>query len=40
MPDTVEQIIAYETGELDYEGTLNLFSKIIKSLQALNIIHI
>tara|TARA_R100000329_G_C7558615_1_gene197517 strand:+ start:598 stop:843 length:246 start_codon:yes stop_codon:yes gene_type:complete len=34
MPDTVEQIIAYETGELDYEGTLNLFSKLIKSKQA------
>lgn len=34
MPDTVTQIIAYETGELDYEGTLNLFSKLIKSGQA------
>ena len=34
MPDTVEQIIAYETGELDYENTLNLFSKLIKSGQA------
>ena len=34
MPNTIEQIIAYETGELDYEGTLNLFSKLIKSGQA------
>ena len=34
MPDTVEQIIAYETGELNYEGTLNLFSKLVKSGQA------
>tara|TARA_R100001015_G_C4573483_1_gene131161 strand:+ start:236 stop:481 length:246 start_codon:yes stop_codon:yes gene_type:complete len=34
MANTVEQIIAYETGELDYEGTLNLFSKLIKSGQA------
>ena len=34
MPNTLEQIIAYETGELDYEGTLKLFSNLIKSGQA------
>jgi len=32
--DEVTQIILYETGELDYEGTLNLFSTLIKSGQA------
>ena len=32
--DEVTQIILYESGELDYEGTLNLFSKLIKSGRA------
>ena len=27
--DLVDQIMAYETGELDLEGTLNLFSDLI-----------
>tara|TARA_R100001463_G_scaffold21868_2_gene52523 strand:+ start:789 stop:1013 length:225 start_codon:yes stop_codon:yes gene_type:complete len=32
--DLVTQIILYESGELDTEGILNLFSKLIKSGQA------
>ena len=32
--DLVTQIMLYESGELDYEDTLNLFSKLIKSGQA------
>jgi len=32
--DLVTQIMLYELGELDYEDTLNLFSKLIKSGQA------
>lgn len=32
--DLVTQIMLYESGELDTEGILNLFSKLIKSGQA------
>ena len=32
--DEVTQIILYESGELDYKSTLNLFSKLIKSGRA------
>ena len=34
MPDTVEQIMLFESGGLDTEGILNLFSKLIKNGQA------
>ena len=34
MPDTVELIMLFESGELDTEGILNLFSKLIKTGQA------
>lgn len=34
MPDTVVQIMMFESGELDTEGILNLFSKLIKNGQA------
>ena len=29
--DTTTEIIAYESGELDLEGVLNLFSKLVKN---------
>ena len=32
--DLVTQIMLYESGELDYEDTLNLFSKLITSGKA------
>ena len=34
MTDTVTRIIAFESGELDFKGTLHLFADLIKSGQA------
>lgn len=34
MTDLVSKIIAYESGELDFGGTLELFSELIKTGKA------